>query len=193
MAIIAGIAVAGYWASYAWTVTYIPKLLPRISSADIGQLAQQASESIGLARIREGPSAGHILANNLRATFLLYLAGIVSFGVLGLTAYLINIGLVGAVLGAFRLMGLSPSLYFAAGLLPHGMFEIPALMFVSAAVLHMGAAIVAPQTGKSMGQAILELLADSAKVFLGVVSPLLVLAALTEAYITPAILAAAVR
>jgi stage II sporulation protein M len=84
-------------------------------------------------------------------------------------------------------------MYFVAGLLPHGMFEIPALMFVSAAVLRMGAAIVAPQTGKSMGQAILELLADSAKVLLGVVSPLLVLAALTEAYVTPIILAAAVR
>jgi stage II sporulation protein M len=103
-------------------------------------------------------------------------------------AYLINVGLVGAVLGVFKLIGYSPVLLFAAGLLPHGIFEIPALMLASAIVLRMGAILVTPQIGKSMGQVIIEMLADWLKVFIGVVVPLLVVAALIEAYVTPSIL-----
>ena len=58
----------------------------------------------------------------------------------------------------------------------------------SAAVLYMGASIVTPQTGKSMGEVILELFADWVKIFLGVVLPLLAVAAVIEAYITPGLL-----
>jgi uncharacterized membrane protein SpoIIM required for sporulation len=55
-------------------------------------------------------------------------------------------------------------------------------------VLYMGVAIVTPQTGKSMGEVILELFADWTKIFLGMVVPLLAVAALIEAYITPGLL-----
>ncbi len=48
--------------------------------------------------------------------------------------------------------------------------------------------LVTPQIGKSMGQVILEQLADWLKVFLGLVVPLLAVAALIEAYVTPSIL-----
>ena len=74
------------------------------------------------------------------------------------------------------------------GVVPHGVFEIPALMIGSAVVLYMGVAIVTPQTGKSMGEVILELLADWAKIFIGLVVPLLAVAAMIEAYITPTLL-----
>jgi stage II sporulation protein M len=77
---------------------------------------------------------------------------------------------------------------FLAGVAPHGIFEIPALMIGSAVALYMGASIVTPQTGKSMGEVILELLADWVKIFLGVVVPLLAIAAVIEAYITPGLL-----
>ena len=52
-------------------------------------------------------------------------------------------------------------------LLPHGIFEIPALVLASAVVLRMGAILVTPQIGKSMGQVILELFAGWLKLFLG--------------------------
>jgi stage II sporulation protein M len=71
---------------------------------------------------------------------------------------------------------------------PHGVFEIPALMIGSAMVLYMGVAIVTPQTGKSMGEVILELLADWTKIFIGLVVPLLAVAATIEAYISPTLL-----
>ncbi len=97
--------------------------------------------------------------------FLVFLGGTISFSVLGVLAFLLNIGLVGGVLGIVKLMGYSPTLIFAAGLLPHGIFEIPALMISSAIVLRIGAVLVTPQLGKSMGQMALELLADWAKDF----------------------------
>jgi stage II sporulation protein M len=186
-----GVAALGYWGSYSWTIANVPSLLPRATSDNMAQLVRGAGGSIGLAQAIGSLSLIRILANNMRALGLVFLAGLVSFGVLGVTAYLVNVGLVGAVMGFLKLMGLSPLLFFGAGLLPHGLFEVPALMLASATVLRAGAAIVSPQPGKSMGQVALELFADSAKVFCGVVCPLLVVAALIEAYITPLILSMA--
>ncbi len=189
MLIMLVIAVAGYWVSYQWTMVNVPRMLSSASSKDIAEMVSGARESVGLAQVKHYPSALFIFENNVRATFLIFLGGIVSFSVLGLIAYFINIGLIGAVLGIFKLIGYSPTKLFLAGLLPHGIFEIPALMLASAIILQIGAVLVTPQTGKSMGQVVLELLADWAKVFLGVVIPLLAVAALVEAYITPNILA----
>jgi stage II sporulation protein M len=100
----------------------------------------------------------------------------------------VNIGLIGGLFALFELLGMNPWPMFLAGVAPHGIFEIPALVIGSAVVLYMGASLVTPQTGKSMGEVILELLADWVKIFLGVVVPLLVVAAVIEAYVTPGLL-----
>ena len=186
--IIAVIAVAGYWISYAWTTANIPRLLSAATRQDLANLVRGGRQSIGLAQLNQHLSPPYILGNNLRATTLILVGGLVSFGVLGVLAYIANVGLVGGVLGVFKVIGYSPTLLFAAGLLPHGVFEIPALILTSATVLRAGAVFVMPQTGKSMGQITLELLADSAKILVGFVIPLLVFAALVEAYITPSVL-----
>ncbi len=182
-------AVIGFLSSYYWAMVNVPRMLPAATDANYSQIMKGARESIGLAQAGQHLSALYLFANNVRATLLILLAGLVSFSVLGMLIYLVNVGLIGGVLGVFKLIGYSPLVLFAAGLLPHGIFEIPALMIASAIVLRMAAVLVAPQLGKSMGQVVLELLADWAKVFLGVVMPLLGIAALVEAYITPLILA----
>ncbi len=186
--IMAVIAVLGYWVSYSWATVNIPTMLSAAKSADFQNLVKDARQSVGLVQARQHLSAGPILLNNLRATLVVFLGGLVSFSVLGIMAYLANVSLVGVVLAVFNLIGYSPFRLFVAGILPHGMFEIPALILTSAAALRMGAVLVTPQTGKSMGQVILEVVADCAQVFLGLVIPLLVIAAFIEAYITPSIL-----
>jgi uncharacterized membrane protein SpoIIM required for sporulation/ABC-type transport system involved in multi-copper enzyme maturation permease subunit len=191
--IMVAMAAVGYWFSYHWTTVNIPQLLSGATADDITDMVKDARQSVGLAQANQHLSAVGIFSNNVRATFLIFLSGIVSFSVLGMLTYLINVALIGAVLGIFTLIGYSPFVLFAAGLLPHGIFEIPALMIAAAVVLRMGAVLVTPQTGKSMGQVILELMADWAKVFVGVVIPLLAVAALIEAYITPGILTAFVK
>jgi uncharacterized membrane protein SpoIIM required for sporulation/ABC-type transport system involved in multi-copper enzyme maturation permease subunit len=186
--IMVAMAAIGYFVSYNWTTANVPRMLPSATAEDFSGIVQDARQSVGLAQAHQHLSASFIFANNLRATFLVFLAGLVSFSVLGVMVYLLNVGLVGAVLGIFKLVGYAPLTLFAAGLLPHGIFEIPALMLSSAIVLRMGAVLVTPQMGKSMGQIALEQLASWLKIFLGLVVPLLALAALIEAYVTPSIL-----
>ncbi len=120
----------------------------------------------------------------------MFLSGLVSFGVLGIVIYLINVSLIGGVLSVFAYMGVSPLLVFAAGLLPHGFFELPALLLSGAVVLHVSVALVTPQMGKSLGEVVIELIAEWAKVFTGIVVPLLCVAAVIETYITPLIIQA---
>lgn len=187
------LAVIGYWSCYQWTTVNVPKMLSRASGKDISDIVKGARQSIGLAQANQNLSAPLIFENNVRASFVIFLAGMVSFSVLGIIAYLFNIGLVGGVLGMFKLIGFSPLILFITGLLPHGVFELPALLLASAAVLRLGVVLVTPQLGKSMGQVALELVADWAKVFLGVVVPLLAVAAVIEAYVTPSILITALR
>ncbi len=193
MLLIVALALIGYPLSYQWAIANIPKMLSSATTRDMADLVKDARQSVGLAQVHQNLSALYIFGNNLRAMLLIFLGGIVSFSVLGMLTYLLNIGLIGAVLGVFKLIGYSPTLLFAAGLLPHGIFEIPALMFATAVVLRFGAVLVTPQTGKSMGQVVFELLADWAKIFFGVVVPLLTAAALIEAYVTPAILQTVMR
>jgi stage II sporulation protein M len=77
------------------------------------------------------------------------------------------------------------------GLLPHGILEIPALILASAAMLRIGVVLVTPQVGRSMGEVVIELLADWTKIALGVVMPMLLIASLIETYVTPVVLASA--
>jgi stage II sporulation protein M len=133
-------------------------------------------------------NASFLFLNNTRAVAVIFLVGMFSFSVLGVLIYMLNIGLIGGLYALFELLGLQPLPLFMAGVAPHGIFELPALMIGSAVVLYIGAAIVTPQTGKSMGEVILELMADWAKLFIGLVVPLLAIAAVIEAYVTPGIL-----
>lgn len=72
--------------------------------------------------------------------------------------------------------------------MPHGIFELTALLLGGAAILYVGAAFVTPQNGKSMGEVMIDLVADWAKLYVGLIVPLLAIAALVEAYITPSVL-----
>jgi stage II sporulation protein M len=111
--------------------------------------------------------------------------GLVSFATLGLTLFLGNMGLVGGVMGAAHLIGYSPLLTFAVGVLPHGIFELTAIILATAAMLKVGAQLVTPQTEKSLGETLLLSLADWFRVFIGIVLPLLAIASVIEVYITP--------
>jgi stage II sporulation protein M len=183
------IAGVGIWLGYDLIMDNLPKALERTSPDDLAKLMERVQQSPDIMRLRESISAPFLFMNNTRALLSILVAGLVSFSVLGIVLYLVNIGLIGGLFGAFELLGIPPWPLFLAGVLPHGIFEIPALMIGSAAVLYIGVALVTPQTGKSMGEVILEILADWAKVFIGVVMPLLAVAAVIEAYVTPLILA----
>lgn len=182
------VAVLALWTGFQWTIVEVPKQIQNASAQDFQGMAEELNQSPAVFGLGRQFSAGYIFGHNLRAVGVIFLAGLVSFSVLGVLIYLVNMGVVGVVLGAFQLMGYPAATVALAGLLPHGVFELPALMLASAAVLRFGAVLVTPQVGRSMGEVLLEVLADWLKVMLALVLPLLGVAALVETYLTPAIL-----
>jgi len=185
VALIAGVSL---WMGYDWIMVNVPQALSKASPENLQKLSDRVREMPDISNLQESINAPFLFLNNTRAVTLIFFAGLFSFSVLGVLLYMVNIGIIGGLFGLFQLLGLQPWPIFLAGVVPHGVFEIPALMIGSAVVLYMGVAIVTPQTGKSMGEVILELFADWAKIFIGLVVPLLALAAMIEAYITPTLL-----
>lgn len=135
-------------------------------------------------------SALMLFVHNLQAEVLIMVLGIFSFGVLSIFAFIGNFALIGAALGTMPSLGLSPWLGFVSGILPHGILELPSIILLSAAALNMGLRLVTPDEGRSLGETLIITLADVTKILLAICIPLLVLAALIEANITPRILLA---
>jgi uncharacterized membrane protein SpoIIM required for sporulation len=185
------LAIATFWIGFQWTVTNVPKLVNMTSPDAIHGLSQRFEQSTTFIGLGQSLSAPFIFAHNLRAVGLILLAGLISFSVLGTLVYLVNLSTVGVLLGVFQLLGYSPLTLTINGLLPHGIFEIPALVLASAAMLRIGVVLVTPQMGRSLGEVVLESLADWTKIAVGLVFPLLLIAAVIETYVTPVLLASA--
>lgn len=185
VALIAGVSL---WMGYDWIMVNVPVALSKASPENLQKLSDRVREMPDISNLQESINAPFLFLNNTRAVTLIFFAGLFSFSVLGVLLYMVNIGIIGGLFGLFQLLCIQPWPIFLAGVVPHGVFEIPALMIGSAVVLYMGVAIVTPQTGKSMGEVILELFADWVKIFIGLVVPLLAVAAMIEAYITPTLL-----
>jgi uncharacterized membrane protein SpoIIM required for sporulation len=137
-------------------------------------------------------SASILFWHNLRAELVILLMGIFSFGVLSLFAFIGNFALIGAVLGFLPSLGLSPWLVCVSGILPHGIAELTSIILLSAAAFHMGLRLVTPEEGRSIGETLIVTFADVVKILIAVCIPLLILAALVEANLTPRILIAAI-
>ncbi len=199
---------------FGWYRFEIPKTLRRMSTAiwttlAIGVVAMLAAyfyvdlrvaagsldaDKIQQARtaIRDTVLGGDISPwflfwHNLQAELGISLLGIFSFGVLGIVVYIGNLSLIGGVLAASKVVGMSPLLVFVTGILPHGIFELSSIILASSAILYIGVELVTPKDGRTIGEAFIFSFADLLKILLGVCVPLLIVAAFVEASITPRI------
>lgn len=188
VALLLATAIISLWMSYDFAMNNLSRVFAAASPDDLSRLAERIRRMPDMRMFRENFTTSFLFFNNTRAMIVISLLGSVSFGVLGVILYMANVGLIGGLFGVFQLLGMEAAGLFAYGVLPHGIFELPALIIGSAAVLYVGANIVTPQVGRSMGEVLISLLADWAKVFLGLVIPLLGIAALIEANITPLLL-----
>ena len=186
--IITGLALVTVVVSYLWVIFNIPhyvNLTPELKD----EIRTQLSENITrISSLGEELPAYLVFYNNARVMVISLMLGLVSFGTLGMTVFLGNMGLIGGVLGAANLVGYSPLLTFAAGILPHGIFELTAIFLATAAMLKAGAQLVTPQPEKSLGETLLLSLADWFRVFIGLVLPLLAVASVIEIYVTPTLI-----
>lgn len=125
-----------------------------------------------------------LFLNNLRACVITMLYGLIPF--IRLPA--LSLGLNAMVLGGLAAVYAAADttmLLFAAGILPHGIFELPALILAFSMGLylcgHITRRVRGDETALSLGQCVS--LGGRLLVFL--ILPLLLLAALMEAYVTP--------
>lgn len=186
--IILALSVVSGVAAYFWVSDIVPSYAQDFTQEDIDAAFNQAGLAGGLTGTESGVSFGYIFTHNLRTTLVIFGLGIFSFGVLGELIYIINIGVIGGVFAALNYFGFSAGELFLAGILPHGIFELPAIMLVSAGVLYFGSVLITPNPEKTMGEVLIYTLADWFTVFVGLVVPLLLIAALVETYITPQLL-----
>jgi uncharacterized membrane protein SpoIIM required for sporulation len=139
-----------------------------------------------------------IFGNNLRVAALSNVFSLVTFGSL---AFLVpsvafaQIGFVASSLsergGSWLALGNDSPLQFLIGyVLPHGMIELPTAILSAAMGLRIGAALMSPPKGFTVGQNILWSFAQFAKVWAFVLLPLFLIGGLVEGLITPQIIRA---
>jgi len=143
------------------------------------------TQSIQALRFFTPTGVGLIWLQNVRAILLATLLGLFSFGVLGVLVGMLPFVLIGYFMASLERAGMPPSSFLAAFVLPHGWVEIPAILLAGAAILRLGATLATPTPGLTIGEALLHVLADWARVMLALVLPLLLLAACLEAIVTP--------
>jgi len=188
LAIVLIVGLASIFISYAWVVVNVPAYID-ITPERTEEFRTFVTENVAsLDRLDKHLPAPLLFFYNARTTVVFLLMGLFSFGTLGLTLFMVNFVLVGGVLGAAELVGFSPLLTFVVGILPHGIFELTAVIIATAAMLKVGAQLVSTNTDKSLGETVLLSLADWLKVFIGLVLPLLAVAAVIEIYVTPALI-----
>ncbi len=130
-------------------------------------------------------STSSIFVNNVRALLLAALLALFSFGVLALLLIMVPVVLVGFLAAEASILGYNPLLFLCAFVLPHGVIELPVAAIATAFALRIGASLVSPPGGMTVGESLLMTIADFFKVYFFLVVPLLLVAAFLEANLTP--------
>ncbi len=134
-----------------------------------------------------GSSPGSVVSVVMQNSRVLIAATILatfSFGVMGVVLAIAPFGILGFLFGQPIWAQLGIGTYLAAVVL-HSLLELPAIVLAAAAALRLGASLSHPHTDETVGEAWLKALADCAKIGIGLVLPLLVVAGFVEVYITP--------
>ena len=157
----------------------VGRLVPNVPVTIIRTINESIADA-GIIRDDGSFSALALFGNNLRAMVMTVLYGFIPF--LYLPA--LSLGLNAAIIGMLAALIDGQWLLLLAGLVPHGIFEIPALLLSLAAGLCLCRNINRYIRCNEKGM-MKPLLLDLLRVVGLLVVPLLALAAVMEAYVTP--------
>ena len=158
------------------------RLFPEISATVLTYFNEVIADS-GIVRDDGSFSALALFGNNLRAMVLSTLYGFIPFLYLPALSMGVNAILLGMVASSVN----GQWLLLAAGILPHGIFELPALCLSLAAGLCL-CQNINRYIRKNEKGIMTPLLLNILRVTGLVVIPLLVVAAIMESYVTPAVM-----
>lgn len=126
-----------------------------------------------------------IMWHNSRILLGTLLLSVFTFGVAALVLPPLTFVVLGYMTGIIVISAGYDPLFMAAGILPHGVIELPVILLAAAASLHVGIVVTRPPAGSTVGGVWAEAVGDVLKLGVGLVLPGLALAALIEAFITP--------
>lgn len=129
-----------------------------------------------------------IVSQNVRALLLQTILGIFTLGVLGVFIFMLPWGVISFIAMQFYMAGENPLQFLLGTIVPHAVVELPVLLLVGAAALRWQTITFAPPPNRSLSEIFIIRGAEFWRVFLGLGVPLLVLASLVEAYVTPQVL-----
>ena len=144
----------------------------------------EAVENAGVIDEEGNVSVFALLANNWSAMLMSAAYGFVPFVYLPALSLFSNSFLIGVMAAWYHSNGIS-LLVFAAGILPHGIFELPALVLSIACGIYLCRNLSRAIVGNRDRRPFVELLCDLLRVLLLLVAPMTVAAAFIECYITP--------
>lgn len=130
----------------------------------------------------------YIIFQNIRALLLQNILGVFTFGVLCVLIFMLPWGLISFIAAQFSFAGENPVTFLLGAIAPHAVVELPALLLAAAAGLRWHAVVIAPPPNRTLSEAFLNAAAEFARIFVGIVIPLLVIAAMVEAWVSPRVL-----
>lgn len=128
-----------------------------------------------------------LMMNNMKACVMSIAIGLIPFIFLPLITLIMNAALIGAMFGLYSIMEISYLSLFA-GLIPHGIFEIPALIISMTLGIYLCKETTMKLLGKRSDVKISEVCGSIFNFYVCVIVPLLIIAGIVEAYITPIIM-----
>jgi len=125
-----------------------------------------------------------LLSNNLTACGFSILYGLLPFAYLPALALGLNAVILGG-LGGWYVANGYPLWVYLAGLLPHGIFELPALILSFSGGLYLCGQITRRIRKRPTERTLFQSISCVSRVYVAAVAPLLLAAAFLEAYVTP--------
>lgn len=159
---------------------------PELTEAVVDYFTRMIADS-GLADEAGRVSLVGILMNNWFAMVFTILYGFCPFLFLPVLSAMSNAAVIGALAAYYRMNGLSMAA-FLAGLVPHGVFEIPALVLAVSLGFLLCRNVVRIFLRSGRAVPMVDLLANILRTMLFVIFPLLLIAALMECYVTPGVM-----
>lgn len=161
-------------------------LFPQQAAQVLNAFMEQAEQS-GVIDEAGQMSVFSLLLNNWRAMLLSAAYGFIPFLFLPIISLLSNGALLG-LLGALVYSQGSSLLFFAAGILPHGVFELTALVLSIACGVTLCRNMCDLAVSNQKRVPLPSLLEDLLRVLVLLVAPLTVAAAFIECYVTPVVM-----
>ncbi len=178
--VIIGGGALGYW--LAQTHPFSPDLQAMLTG-------DKMLENLASLQVYDNVLPAFIVLQNVRALLIQAILGMFTLGVLGLLIFMLPWGVIGYVAGQFAVAGQDPWLFLLGTIVPHAIIEVPALLIASAAAWRWHVVAISPPPNQTLSEAFLTTAADFLRLLIGLVIPLLIVAAMVEAWITPQVLA----